>query len=68
MDEPGILHLSQMNDAEITNNNIKKSERSAFKTENKGLPSWAGGKDSTFPMQEVQVQSLIRELDLTCHI
>ena len=25
MDEPGILHLSQMNDAEITNNNMSTS-------------------------------------------
>lgn len=36
-----------------------------FSKQYKGLAWWSSGKDSTFPMQGVQVQSLIRELDLT---
>ena len=31
----------------------------------KGPPWWSSGKDSVLPMQESQVQSLIRELDPT---
>ena len=32
-----------------------------------GLPWGSSGKDSTLPMQEAQVRSLVRELDPTCH-
>lgn len=32
-----------------------------------GLPRWSSGSDPMLPMQEAQVQPLIRELDPTCH-
>ena len=32
---------------------------------NKGLPWWSWGSDSTLQMQGAQVQSPVRELDLT---
>ena len=36
-----------------------------FKKESLGLPWWASGQDSKFPMQGAQVQFLVRELDPT---
>ena len=33
----------------------------------RGLPCQPTGQDSTFPTQRAQVQSLVRELDPTCH-
>ena len=32
-----------------------------------GRPWWSGSEDSMFPMQGTWVQSLVRELDPTCH-
>ena len=41
--------------------------QSLFKITSSGLTWWSSGSDSTFPVQGPKVQSLVRELDLTCH-
>ena len=53
----------------MNNKNFKHSvtKRKKDRKREWRLPSWSSGYDSVLPMQGPWVQSLVRELDLTCH-
>ena len=46
---------------------IYSLEKCLFKSFVQGLPWWSSGLDSILPIQGVQVQSLVGELNPTCH-
>ena len=46
---------------------LQKYLKSVLSTPCLGLPSWPSGWNSVLPIQGARVQSLVRELDPTCH-